>query len=69
MAYFNKITLFDDMFYVIDDDQIKILKANKVVSLTKGAPQMVEKHQLEWTADDKKKTNLDNVSSDILYKS
>ncbi|XP_075504387.1 uncharacterized protein LOC142541814 [Primulina tabacum] len=28
---------------------------------------MVEKHRSEWTAEDKKKENLDNVAKDILY--
>ncbi|XP_075494767.1 uncharacterized protein LOC142532334 [Primulina tabacum] len=29
---------------------------------------MVEKHRSEWTTEDKKKANLDNVANDILYK-
>ncbi|XP_075483658.1 uncharacterized protein LOC142523813 [Primulina tabacum] len=29
---------------------------------------MVGKHQSEWTAEDKKKEDLDNVAKDILYK-
>ncbi|XP_073046050.1 uncharacterized protein [Primulina eburnea] len=29
---------------------------------------MVEKHRFRWTAEDKKKENLDNVAKDILYK-
>ncbi|XP_073124475.1 uncharacterized protein [Henckelia pumila] len=29
---------------------------------------MVEKPRAEWTNEDKKKTNLDNVAKDILYK-
>ncbi|XP_073041903.1 uncharacterized protein [Primulina eburnea] len=33
-----------------------------------GAPQMVEKQRREWTGEDKKKSNLDNVAKDIFYK-
>ncbi|XP_075481184.1 uncharacterized protein LOC142521894 [Primulina tabacum] len=29
---------------------------------------MVEKHRSEWTTEDKKKANLDNLAKDILYK-
>ncbi|XP_073119068.1 uncharacterized protein [Henckelia pumila] len=29
---------------------------------------MIEKPRVEWTSEDKKKANLDNVARDILYK-
>ncbi|XP_073016680.1 uncharacterized protein [Primulina eburnea] len=58
----------DDMWFVITDGPMKIMKANTVVGVTEGAPQMIEKHRSEWTAEDKKKANLDNVAKDILYK-
>ncbi|XP_073049448.1 uncharacterized protein [Primulina eburnea] len=58
----------DDMWFVITDGPMKIMKANTAVGTTEGAPQMVEKHRSKWTAEDKKKANLDNVAKYILYK-
>ena len=29
---------------------------------------MIEKPQYEWTAEDKRKNNLDNIAMNILYK-
>ncbi|XP_075473286.1 uncharacterized protein LOC142504286 [Primulina tabacum] len=58
----------DDMWYVITDGPMRILKVNTAATITEGAPQMVEKHISEWTAEDEKKANLDNVAKDILYK-
>ncbi|XP_073024246.1 uncharacterized protein [Primulina eburnea] len=39
-----------------------------VIVVTEGAPQMVETLRNEWTGENKKKANLDNVAKDILYK-
>ncbi|XP_073041862.1 uncharacterized protein [Primulina eburnea] len=47
---------------------MKILKVNTAAATIEGAPQMVEKHISERTAEEKKKENLDNVAKDILYK-
>ncbi|XP_073300250.1 uncharacterized protein [Primulina huaijiensis] len=58
----------DDMWFVITDGPSKILKPNTAIAVTEGAPQMVEKHRSEWTGEDKKKANLDNVAKEILYK-
>ncbi|XP_075489488.1 uncharacterized protein LOC142528329 [Primulina tabacum] len=58
----------DDMWYIITDGPMKILKVNTAAATIEGAPQMIEKHRSEWTAEDKKKANLDNVAKDILYK-
>ncbi|XP_073131712.1 uncharacterized protein [Henckelia pumila] len=44
------------------------MKSNTAVVITDGAPQMDEKNRSEWTNEDKKKPNLDNVAKDILYK-
>ncbi|XP_073061952.1 uncharacterized protein [Primulina eburnea] len=52
----------------ITDGPMKILKVNIADATIEGAPQMVEKNRSEWTAEDKKKENLDNVAKDILYK-
>lgn len=51
----------DDMLYVITDGPMKIMKANTTIAATVGAPQMMENPRSEWTTEDKKKTNLDNV--------
>ncbi|XP_073314764.1 uncharacterized protein [Primulina huaijiensis] len=58
----------DDMWYVITEGPMKILKANNDVAITEGAPHRLEKLQDEWTTEDKRKVNLDNVAKDILYK-
>ncbi|KZV20927.1 hypothetical protein F511_08841 [Dorcoceras hygrometricum] len=44
------------------------MKANTAIAITNGAPQWIEKNRFEYTTEDKKKANLDNVSRDILYK-
>ncbi|XP_073031139.1 uncharacterized protein [Primulina eburnea] len=58
----------DDMWYVIIDGPMEILKVNIAMVTIEGAPQMVENHRSKWTTEDKKKVNLDNVAKDILYK-
>ncbi|XP_073152812.1 uncharacterized protein [Henckelia pumila] len=60
--------LDDDMWFVITDRPITITKVNTIVAMSGGGPQYVEKPRVEWTAEDKKKANLDNVAKDILYK-
>ncbi|XP_075486331.1 uncharacterized protein LOC142525934 [Primulina tabacum] len=57
------------MWFVITNGPLKILKPNKAIDVTEGAPQMVQKQRSDWTSEDKKKENLNNVSKDILYKS
>ncbi|XP_073138522.1 uncharacterized protein [Henckelia pumila] len=58
----------DDMWYVITDGPMKILKFNTAVSISGDEPQMVENPRVEWNNEDKKKENLDNMAKDILYK-
>ncbi|XP_047306274.1 uncharacterized protein LOC124909659 [Impatiens glandulifera] len=58
----------DDMWYVIIDGSMKIMKVSTDKTLTNGAPEMKEKPKYEWTAEDKRKVNLGNVAKDILYK-
>ncbi|XP_073137871.1 uncharacterized protein [Henckelia pumila] len=60
--------LDDDMWFVITDGPLEITKVNTVIALSGGGPQYIEKPRIEWTADDKKKANLDNIAKDILYK-
>ncbi|XP_073275390.1 uncharacterized protein [Primulina huaijiensis] len=70
MAHFSKVPMFSKEDF--DDWKIhgplKILKPNTAGAITDGAPQMVEKPRSEWTSEDKKKANLDNVAKDTLYK-
>ncbi|XP_047306304.1 uncharacterized protein LOC124909695 [Impatiens glandulifera] len=58
----------DDMWCVITDGPIKILKVSTTTTTTEGALEMKEKPIYEWTVEDKRKANLDNVTKDILYK-
>ncbi|XP_073304177.1 uncharacterized protein [Primulina huaijiensis] len=59
----------DDMWYVIIDGPMKIMKANTVVALTDGAPHRIDqKPRDQWTSEDKRKANLNNVAKDIQYK-
>ena len=44
----------DDMWYVITNGPIKILKLNTATNTMEGAPQMTEEPKFEWTAKDKK---------------
>ncbi|XP_073138732.1 uncharacterized protein [Henckelia pumila] len=60
--------LDDDMWFVITDGPLEITKFNNAIALSGGGPQYIEKPRIEWTAEDKKKANLDNVAKDILYK-
>ncbi|XP_073138422.1 uncharacterized protein [Henckelia pumila] len=60
--------LDDDMWFVITDGPLTITKINTAIALSGSGPQFIEKPRIEWTAEDKKKTNLDNVAKDILYK-
>ncbi|XP_073300264.1 uncharacterized protein [Primulina huaijiensis] len=58
----------DDLWYVITEAPMRILKANTAVAITEGAPHRIEKPRDEWTAEDKRKANLDSVAKNILYK-
>ncbi|KZV44345.1 hypothetical protein F511_18469 [Dorcoceras hygrometricum] len=58
----------DDMWFVIPDGPIKIMRPNTALAITSGAAQWVVKPRMEWTSEDKKNANLDNVAKDILYK-
>ncbi|KZV44301.1 hypothetical protein F511_26209 [Dorcoceras hygrometricum] len=58
----------DDMWSVITDGPMKIMKVNTAIAISEGAPEYVEKKRDEYTNEEKKKANLDNVSWDILYK-
>ncbi|KZV45398.1 hypothetical protein F511_42739 [Dorcoceras hygrometricum] len=44
------------------------MKPNLAVAVSNGEPQFLEKSRHEYTNDDNKKANLDNVARGILYK-
>ena len=56
------------MWYVITNGPMKTLKDDKSETTPDREPIMIEKPRYEWTAEDKKKENLDNIAMDILYK-
>ncbi|KZV24057.1 hypothetical protein F511_41330 [Dorcoceras hygrometricum] len=58
----------DDMWEVITNGPLKIMKANPAFAITGGAPEWIKKSRVEYNTEDKKKANLDNVAKDILYK-
>ncbi|KZV45913.1 hypothetical protein F511_27697 [Dorcoceras hygrometricum] len=58
----------DEMWTVITEAPLKIMKPNLAFAVSNGEPQFLEKARHEYTNDDKKKANLDNVARDILYK-
>ncbi|KZV17637.1 hypothetical protein F511_15511 [Dorcoceras hygrometricum] len=60
--------LDDEMWAVITEGPLKIMKPNIAFAISNGDPQFLEKSRHEYTSEDKKKDNLDNVARDILYK-
>ncbi|XP_073035280.1 uncharacterized protein [Primulina eburnea] len=58
----------NDIWFVITNGPLKIIKPNTAIAVTEGAPQMLQKQRSEWTSEDTKKSNLDNIAKDILYK-
>ncbi|KZV15744.1 hypothetical protein F511_08940 [Dorcoceras hygrometricum] len=58
----------DDMWFVITDGPKNKMKANTTMAITAGASQCIENTRMEYTPEDKKNANLDNVAKDILYK-
>ncbi|KZV17517.1 hypothetical protein F511_39698 [Dorcoceras hygrometricum] len=44
------------------------MKPNLAFAISNGEPQFLEKSRHEYTNEDKKKANLENVARDILYK-
>ncbi|KZT76803.1 hypothetical protein F511_46172 [Dorcoceras hygrometricum] len=45
----------DDMWFVMTDEPMNIMKANTAMDITAGAPQWIEKTRMEYTPEDKKK--------------
>lgn len=57
----------DDLWFVITDRPMKIMKANTALAMSDGAPHRVKKPRNEWTTEDKGKEILDNVAK-TFYK-
>lgn len=60
--------MHDEIWYVIENNPIKIIKVNIAAKWDPEAPQILEKPIAEYTPDDMKRDNLDNMAWDILYK-
>ncbi|KZV15607.1 hypothetical protein F511_41045 [Dorcoceras hygrometricum] len=58
----------DEMWAVITEGPLKIMKLNLAFAIPNGEPQFLEKSRHEYTSEDKKRANLNNVARDILYK-
>ncbi|KZT75526.1 hypothetical protein F511_47449 [Dorcoceras hygrometricum] len=56
----------DDMWYVITDGPMKIMKANTAMVITAGAPQWMKRPEWNIHQRTRKTANLDNVAKDIL---
>ncbi|KZV53647.1 hypothetical protein F511_39695 [Dorcoceras hygrometricum] len=52
----------DEMWTVITEGPLKIMKPNLAFAISNGEPQFLEKSRHEYTSEDKKKANLDNVA-------
>ena len=58
----------EDMWYVITNGPMKIMKIDPSSASVDGVLKMIEKPRHEWTTEDKKKDILDIMAMDILYK-
>ncbi|XP_031124300.1 uncharacterized protein LOC116027010 [Ipomoea triloba] len=60
--------LHDEMWEVISDGPIKILKVNPSSEQSSTTPSYISKQKVEWTPEDRIRNNLDNIAMDILFK-
>ncbi|KAL6521086.1 hypothetical protein OROGR_017655 [Orobanche gracilis] len=60
--------MHEEMIFVIQEGPIKIMKVNPAARI-EGQPhaEMLEKDRDQWTTDDRKRANLDNVAKNALY--
>ncbi|GAB2280388.1 ATP-dependent Clp protease ATP-binding subunit ClpA cd4b, chloroplastic [Dionaea muscipula] len=61
------VATHEDMMDVITDEPLQIMKINTDPT-TSGTTPQVPKPKSEWTSEDKKHHNLDNVEKDIILK-
>jgi hypothetical protein len=59
--------MHDEMWSVIEEGPPEITKVNTDVAVAQGAPQIIPNPRSEWTIDEKKKANLDNIARNVLY--
>ncbi|KAL8481851.1 hypothetical protein ACS0TY_028120 [Phlomoides rotata] len=57
----------DEMWSVIEDGPIVIEKLNTSNDQTAETPQVIPKPKKEWTDEDKRRNNLDNVAKNTIY--
>ncbi|KAL6531971.1 hypothetical protein OROGR_013941 [Orobanche gracilis] len=60
--------MHEEMIFVIQEGPIKIMKVNPAARI-EGQPhtEMLEKDRDQWTTDDRKRANLDNVAKNALF--
>ncbi|XP_047331282.1 uncharacterized protein LOC124934825 [Impatiens glandulifera] len=68
MMHAHLAAIDDDMWYVITDGPMKIQTVSTVTTSNDGAHEMKKKPRYEWTTEDIRIANLDNVAKDTLYK-
>ncbi|CAH9113282.1 unnamed protein product [Cuscuta europaea] len=62
--------LHDEMWEVLDIGPFtSFQKVNPEHAIDNTRPQMISKAKSEWTTEERRKYNLDNIAKDILYKS
>ncbi|KAL8556056.1 hypothetical protein ACS0TY_003745 [Phlomoides rotata] len=57
----------DEMWSIIEDGPIEIQKPNISNDQTTVTDQIIPKPKKEWTEDDKRRANLDNVAKNTIY--
>ncbi|KAL8536698.1 hypothetical protein ACS0TY_012042 [Phlomoides rotata] len=57
----------DEMWSVIEDEPLVIMKSNTANEQTSETAQIIPKPKNEWTEEDKRRNNLDNVAKNTIY--
>ncbi|KAL8501621.1 hypothetical protein ACS0TY_020944 [Phlomoides rotata] len=57
----------DEMWSIIEDEPIVIEKSNTSNHQTTETVQVTPNPKKEWTSEDKRRANLDNVSKNTIY--
>ncbi|KAL8542657.1 hypothetical protein ACS0TY_003515 [Phlomoides rotata] len=57
----------DEIWSIIEDGPIVVLKTNTSNDQTTETEQIIPKPRKEWTEDDKRRANLDNIARNTIY--
>lgn len=60
--------MHDELWDVITNVPIQIMKINTVFLLDPNVDQYISKPKMEWTSEDRTRNNLNNIARDILSK-